>query len=725
MSRRAALAGWLWPPDQLGEALAAAAEAAGLAGRKPMVGGARSEDLGAGGAGDPGGPPGVEIEIDLVEVPWADLESALARLGPAVMQLAEPVAGCLALLRRRGGRVAVVAPDGRRHRLSGARVAAAVRETEAARHAAAVDAVLAGLPLSERRRRRARRALASARLAAAPGATVHVLAAGGGPGGARCHAARLGSPAIALLAALAAAQGIVLLSWYLLGRGLLGGGLEASWLLAWGLLIVSLPLARAAELAAAGRLGQRGSLLVRRRMFARLLSLAPGELRGDGIGRFVGRVLAGEALERSLIGGAPGALVTVFELAGAIAALAQGAAAAPQLLLLAVAVAAAGLLFGCHAHAHQACGERRLELTDRLVEGMAGHRTRLARGTSDVDPREDGSLANYCVLSRRLGRCELLLRTALPRAWLLAGLAALAPGLAAAGAGPGRLAASLGGLLLAQAALGRLGSALCDIAGARTAAREVRLLDAATTPRRRQLVHPFAVVSAGDSCLEQPPAARNFGVAAGVAAAPRLLEARDLVLELPGRQRPILAGACLDIRGGDRVVLDGPSGAGKSTLAAVIAAQRPADGGLLLLGGLDQATLGQQAWRRRVVAVPQLHANHLFADSLAFNLLVGRGWPPSARDLADADALCRDLGLGPLLDRLPAGLEQRVGEAGWQLSDGEGSRVCLARAMLQDCDLLILDECLAALDAESRLAVLGVVSRRANALMLIAHQEPR
>jgi ATP-binding cassette subfamily B protein len=221
--------------------------------------------------------------------------------------------------------------------------------------------------------------------------------------------------------------------------------------------------------------------------------------------------------------------------------------------------------------------------------------------------------------------------------------------------------------------------------------------------------------------LERPPTARSFGVAA----APRLLEARDLVLELPGRQRPILAGACLDIRGGDRVVLDGLSGAGKSTLAAVIAAQRPADGGLLLLGGLDQATLGQQAWRRRVVAVPQLHANHLFAETLAFNLLLGRGWPPSARDLADAYALCHDLGLGPLLDRLPAGLEQRVGDAGWHLSDGECSRVCLARAMLQDCDLLILDECLAALDAESRLAVLGVVSRRANALMLIAHQEPR
>ena len=582
------------------------------------------------------------------------------------------------------------------------------------------------MALPARGRRRARGALAAARLAAAPGVTVHLLAAGGAASGARFHAARLGATAIGLLAAVAVAQAIVLLSWYLLGRGLVGGGLELSWLLAWGLLLVSLPAARAGELAAAAGLGQRGSLLLRRRLMACLLVLAPADLRGEGIGRLLGRVLAGEALERSLLGGAAGVPVTLAELAGAIAALAHGAAATAQLLLLVVAIAAAGLLFGGHAHSHQACAECGLELTGELLEGMAGHRTRLARGTIEIDPRDDARLAAYCALSRRLGRWETLLRAALPRVWLLGGLAALAPSLAAAGGGPGRLAASLGGLLLGQAALGRLGAALCDLGAARTAAREVRPLAAAGGSRRETLAQDTAaaarVVASGDgSARDRGP---HLGVAMGVAAAPRLLEARDLVLELPGRLRPILAGACLDIRGGDRLLLDAPSGAGKSTLAAVLAAQRPADGGLLLLGGLDQATLGRRAWRRRVVAVPQLHANHVFAETLAFNLLAGRGWPPSASDLADADALCRDLGLGPLLDRLPAGLEQRVGEAGWQLSDGERSRVCLARALLQDCDLLILDECLAALDPESRLEVLGVALRRANALMLITHQEP-
>jgi ATP-binding cassette subfamily B protein len=179
----------------------------------------------------------------------------------------------------------------------------------------------------------------------------------------------------------------------------------------------------------------------------------------------------------------------------------------------------------------------------------------------------------------------------------------------------------------------------------------------------------------------------------------------------------------LEIREGDRVLLGGASGAGKSTLAAILAAGRMVPGGLLLLRGLDPASWRRGAWRRRVVAVPQLHANHLFAESLAFNLLCGRRWPALAADVALAAEVCRDLGLGGLLDRLPRGLEERIGEAGWRLSDGEASRVCLARAVLQEPDLLIVDESLAALDPAGRLVVLEALERRRwLALVVIGHE---
>ena len=88
-------------------------------------------------------------------------------------------------------------------------------------------------------------------------------------------------------------------------------------------------------------------------------------------------------------------------------------------------------------------------------------------------------------------------------------------------------------------------------------------------------------------------------------------------------------------------------------------------------------------WRQRVVAVPQFHDNHVFTGTLAFNLLMGRHWPPQPADLQAAEALCRALELGPLLDRMPAGVWQLVGETGWQLSHGERSRLYIARALLQ------------------------------------------
>ena len=70
-------------------------------------------------------------------------------------------------------------------------------------------------------------------------------------------------------------------------------------------------------------------------------------------------------------------------------------------------------------------------------------------------------------------------------------------------------------------------------------------------------------------------------------------------------------------------------------------------------------------------------------------------------DFEAAQAICDDLGLGDLLARMPAGMLQMVGETGWQLSHGERSRLYIARALLQDAELVVLDESFAALDPEN------------------------
>jgi ABC-type multidrug transport system fused ATPase/permease subunit len=107
--------------------------------------------------------------------------------------------------------------------------------------------------------------------------------------------------------------------------------------------------------------------------------------------------------------------------------------------------------------------------------------------------------------------------------------------------------------------------------------------------------------------------------------------------------------------------------------------------------------------------------------TLAFNLLFGRRWPPTREDLAEAEQICRELMLGPLLERMPSGLQQQVGDTGWQLSHGERSRVYIARALLQGAEIVLLDESFAALDPETLEHAVNCVLRRARTVMIVAH----
>jgi len=100
---------------------------------------------------------------------------------------------------------------------------------------------------------------------------------------------------------------------------------------------------------------------------------------------------------------------------------------------------------------------------------------------------------------------------------------------------------------------------------------------------------------------------------------------------------------------------------------------------------------------------------------------MGRRWPPQPSDVEEAEALCRTLGLGDVLDRMPAGLLQMVGETGWQLSHGEKSRLYIARALLQNAELVVLDESFAALDPENLQRALRCVLDRASTVLVIAH----
>jgi len=186
------------------------------------------------------------------------------------------------------------------------------------------------------------------------------------------------------------------------------------------------------------------------------------------------------------------------------------------------------------------------------------------------------------------------------------------------------------------------------------------------------------------------------------------------------KNRKILAGCNLCIKAGEHILLEGASGSGKSTFASVVSGLSEADSGEMCYRGWKKQDLGSTRWRQKVALAPQFHENHVFTETFAFNVLIGRDWPPSKEDLLEAENVCRALKLGELIDTMPAGMQQMIGES-WRLSHGERSRLFIARTLLQHADVLILDESFAALDPETLKTALGYVLSQPSALLLIAH----
>jgi len=468
-------------------------------------------------------------------------------------------------------------------------------------------------------------------------------------------------------------------------------------------IIAALVGVRLASSWAAGRLAIDGGAILRQRLLQGLLALDTESTRAQGIGQLLGRVVETEALESLALGGGLMAAAGAFELVTGAVILALGIAAGWQLPLLAVWCVAAALLAAHVQRALARWSRERVSLTHDLVERMVGQRTLVAQQAPPLrHVEQEAALARYAGTGRALDRAATVLATAVPRGWLIAAVVALAPWLSMAGARPGAFATSLGGTLLIYGALRKLAQAFPALGSAVIAWRQVAAM----------------FTEAGMPAPRVPDAA---AAVASAAEAPPLLSARDIGFRYPGRAQPVLDGCALDIRRGERVLLEGPSGGGKSTLGALLVGLRVPDAGTLALGGVAQGDLGMARWRGRVGAAPQFHENHVFSQTFLFNLLLGRAWPPRGEDVTEAEAVARELDLGPWLERMPAGLGQLVGESGWQLSHGERSRLYIARSLLQPLDVRLLDESFAALDPETLERALACVLRRAETLIVIAH----
>ena len=181
---------------------------------------------------------------------------------------------------------------------------------------------------------------------------------------------------------------------------------------------------------------------------------------------------------------------------------------------------------------------------------------------------------------------------------------------------------------------------------------------------------------------------------------------------------PAVDSVSLRLEPGSRIGIQGPSGSGKSSLAAVLVRFRDFDAGSFTLGGVDVRELDGDDVRSRIGLVAQ--DAHIFATSIRENLRLAR---VSASD-ADLDAAAAGAHLLEWIATLPEGWDTLVGEHGAQISGGQRRRLALARALLADFPVLVVDEPTEALDDATAVAVMRDITAAAEnrALLVISHR---
>ena len=189
--------------------------------------------------------------------------------------------------------------------------------------------------------------------------------------------------------------------------------------------------------------------------------------------------------------------------------------------------------------------------------------------------------------------------------------------------------------------------------------------------------------------------------------------------DIPGEEKKeILHGINMELPEGSFTAFVGPSGSGKSTIARLIASLWDVDSGSIEIGGVNIKDLSLEEYNRRVAYVSQ--NNFLFDMSVRENIRLGR---PSATD-AEVEEVARESGCYDFIMGLENGFETVVGGSGAHLSGGERQRIAIARAMMKNAPIVILDEATAYTDPENEAIIQRSVAKlvKGKTLIVIAHR---
>jgi len=193
---------------------------------------------------------------------------------------------------------------------------------------------------------------------------------------------------------------------------------------------------------------------------------------------------------------------------------------------------------------------------------------------------------------------------------------------------------------------------------------------------------------------------------------------RDVTFKYETDHRHILRHVSFDIEAGQMVAIVGRSGAGKTTLANLIPRFYDVTSGAILIDGLDVRKATLRSLRNQIAIVTQ--ETVLFDDTVAGNIAYGS--PSAGREAIEAAA--RAAHAHEFITAMPNGYQTRIGERGQRLSGGQRQRIAIARALLKDAPILILDEATSSLDSESEMLVQDALANlmRDRTSLVIAHR---
>ena len=198
----------------------------------------------------------------------------------------------------------------------------------------------------------------------------------------------------------------------------------------------------------------------------------------------------------------------------------------------------------------------------------------------------------------------------------------------------------------------------------------------------------------------------------------REIAIEHLTFRYPTSEGPVLTDLSLRVKAGEIVALVGPSGAGKSTLASLLPRFYDPEAGGIEIDGVNVRELTLESLRKLIGTVAQ--DTFLFNDTVANNLRYGR---PEASE-ADVREAARNALALEFIEELPQGFETMIGERGTRLSGGQRQRISIARALLKNAPILVLDEATSHLDTESEVLVQGALGNlmQGRTVIVIAHR---